>query len=464
MDEAKRVKGKSVFVNVRTIIGFSSEIQGTGKAHGSAFGDDGVAYIKKQLGFDPNEKFAVPSTVYDYFKDCKERGARLQADWEAKLQLYVKKYPKEGEELLRRIQGKIRPDWESFLPPKDKLPKAAAGTRNASGIVVESLVASDNSFLAGSADLITSTFVGWKGMKEFQNPSTGLGDFAGRQIRYGIREHSMVAIANGLVAYNKGTIVPIVATFFMFWIYAAPAARMGALMGLPFVGIATHDSLGIGEDGPTHQPIALAAFYRALPNINFIRCADAEEVMGAWSVALQSKSTPTLILLSRQPVPLLDGTSRTKMLKGGYVVDEDGKDSDFTLLSTGTEVVRAIETAQIIRSRGYKVRVVSIPSMSHFDAQTPEYRRSVIPASSLIVAIEPWSTAQWPRYAHAGLHMHSFGHSAPEDLLFEHFGFGPETMADKILAWAEPKRVPSGGWELPGVGDYAELLLGHVKH
>lgn len=262
-------------------------------------------------------------------------------------------------------------------------------------------------------------------------------------------------------------------TFFIFWIYAAPAVRMSALQKLRFVGVgewdepllrpkltllppATHDSIGIGEDGPTHQPIALAAFYRALPNLNLLRPADAEEVMGAWQLALseESEDTPSMICLSRQAVPLLDGTDRGMISKGAYVVaGKEHANPDLVLIGTGSELSRAIETAGLLKD--LKVRVVSMPSQRHFDLQSAEYRRSILPNTSLIVAIEAWSSYGWAKYAHASCSMRQFGLSAPGPQLYDHFGFSPENMAGRIAGWVERKRAEKGVW---GPGDFEELL------
>lgn len=249
----------------------------------------------------------------------------------------------------------------------------------------------------------------------------------------------------------------------MFWLYAAPAARMSALQGLRFIGIATHDSIGIGEDGPTHQPIALGAFYRALPNFNLIRPADAEEVMGAYEIALSDSSanTPSLFCLSRQAVPLLEGSDRHKMTKGGYIVYGEDDEPEVTIVSSGAEVSRAITTAKALSSTK-KVRVVSMPSQKHFDAQSLQYRQSILPTSkSLVVAIEAWGSYGWARYAHASCSMHTFGYSAPAEQMYEKFGFKPENLASKIDAWVQKWKGES---RLPSVGEFEELLLGYAQH
>ena len=215
--------------------------------------------------------------------------------------------------------------------------------------------------------------------------------------------------------------------------------------------------------GPTHQPIALAAFYRALPNINLIRPCDAEEVMGAYEIALDDSNadTPSLFCLSRQAVPLLEGTDRSKMVKGAYIVYGEDVEPELTIVSTGAEVARSITTAKLLSSTN-KVRVVSMPSQKHFDAQPLEYRQSVLPTStSLVVAIEAWGSYGWARYAHASLSMHTFGYSAPADQLYEKFGFKPENMAAKIDAWVQKWQAAS---QLPAVGEFDELLLGYAQH
>ncbi|WWC95056.1 transketolase [Kwoniella sp. B9012] len=457
-DQAKYSTGKPVFINIKTVIGIGSANQGSGKVHGAALGEDDVANVKKALGFDPKEKFVVAPSVYDYFKESKARGEKDEKEWNELFRKYTEAYPAEAKEFQRRLAGELLEGWESNLPLKASLPQDSKATRQSSGIMLRSVVPQDNSFLVGSADLCESTFVNWDKMVEFQNPKSGYGDYSGRQIRYGIREHAMVGVANGLAAWHKGAIVPIMSSYFIFWLYAAPSLRMAALMKLRFIAIATHDSIGVGEDGPTHQPVAFPLFLRALPNFNYIRPADAEEVAGAWILALKDSQHPSLLSLTRQPVPLLAGTDRTQVQFGAYIVHGDaGEVPDITLVATGSEVARAVDTAKLLSE--YKVRVVSMPHMGRFDQQSAEYRRSILPSSkSLIIAIEPYCSFGWAKYAHAGAHMTGFGHSAPYSTLFEHFGFGPQNLAAKISAWAETRKS-SQGWDLPGVGEFEELLL-----
>lgn len=455
LDKAKTTRGKPTLVNIRTIIGIGAKNENTGSVHGQALGDEGVVHVKTALGFDPKEKFVIPSKVYEYWSEVKPRGQKFEEEWNTMMGKYAKEYPNDHAEFERRRAGKLAEGWKGRLPSKDKLPTEPTPTRKSSGIAFKAVVPSDNSFIAGSADLLESTFVSWDGMTEFQSPSSGLGDYAGRQVRYGIREHAMVGLGNGLAAYQKGMFIPIMSTFFMFWLYAAPAARMSALQGLRWIGIATHDAIGIGEDGPTHQPIALAHFYRGLPGLNFVRPADAEEAIGAWIFALEDEDHPSLFTLSRQPVPLLEGSDRAGVLRGAYPV-YGPSDPNLVLIATGAEVSRAVETAKLLPS-SLRTRVVSMPSMEHFDRQSSQYKRSVIPRNALVVGIEAWGSFGWARYAHAGCHMHTFGMSAPQQTLYDYFGFSPENLAKKIGDWAERRK---DDW--PGVGDFEELLLGQV--
>ncbi|KAF9040280.1 transketolase [Hymenopellis radicata] len=467
LDAAKAVTGKPVFVHIRTVIGFGSRRANTGAVHGAALGAEDVEYVKGVFGMDAKAKWQIPEEVYEYFRPVIERGHDDEAAWNALYAKYANAHPEEYADLQQRLTGRLPEEWRTFLPPKSKLPTAAQPTRKSSGIALAALVPKYKHFIAGSADLLESTFVNFPGQVEFQAPETGLGDYSGRQIRYGIREFSMIGLANGMSAYQNGMFIPICSTFFMFWLYAAPGARMTALQKLRTIGIATHDSIGIGEDGPTHQPIALANFYRGLPNYNFIRPADAEECMGAWEIALDSHDTPSLFALSRQAVPLLAGSDRAKVKLGAYPIfstTSDDSDPQLILISTGSEVTRSIEVAKRLgNDLALRVRVVSMPSQSHFDQQPFEYRDSVLGnGKALVVSVEPYSSYGWARYAHASLSMHTFGLSAPQTKLYDIFGFSVDNITEKVSAWVKTKTV-GGEIVLPRLGQFEELLLGYAE-
>ncbi|KAJ7736743.1 Transketolase, thiamine diphosphate binding domain-containing protein [Mycena maculata] len=465
LEKAKTIKGKPTFVHVRTTIGFGSRKANTGSAHGAALGEDEVEYVKTSFGFDPKAKFVIPEEVYDYFRPVVQRGADDEKAWTALYAQYKDAHPAEYAEIEQRLTGDLPAGWREFLPPKSALPTAPQATRKSSGIAAAALFPKYKNFMVGSADLMESTFVHWKGQVEFQNPETGLGDYSGRQIRYGIREFAMIGISNGMNAYQNGMIIPVCSSYFQFWLYAASGVRMTALQGLRFIGIGTHDSIGVGEDGPTHQSIALGTFFRALPNMNFIRPADAEEVLGAWEVALDSPHTPSIFATTRQEVPLLAGSDRSKVKLGAYPIfsmTPDDAAPELVIIATGSEVYRAIEAAKKLAA-SLRVRVVSMPSQSHFDKQPAAYRRFVLASgTALAVAIESWGGYGWAKYAHASFSMHTFGLSAPQATLFDLFGFGVDTIVEKIGAFAESRRV-GGKIVLPPVGEFEELLLGYAK-
>lgn len=282
----------------------------------------------------------------------------------------------------------------------------------------------------------------------------------------------MAAIANGLAAYlpqsPAGTagFIPIISTFFMFTLYAAPALRMAALQKLRTITVATHESIGIGEDGPTHQPVALSSFFRALPGMRLWRPADAEEVMAAWQYAIEGEAGPSVLCFSRQAVPLLEGSRRDGATKGAYTLATYPTGSSTTesprlvLVGTGSEVALAVSVAKRLSAQGIATSVVSMPCMELFDKQSTEYKRQVLPSNkALVVAIEAWSSFGWARYAHASVSMHTFGHSGPQADLFEMFGFGEENVARIVSDF-----VDRHSSNLPGVGEFEELLLGHVAH
>ncbi|KAI1617685.1 Transketolase, thiamine diphosphate binding domain-containing protein [Exophiala viscosa] len=434
-----RVSDLPTFINIRTVIGIGSAIAGQAKAHGAAFGAEDVANIKRAFGMNPEEHFVVPDEVYDFFREARSRGEEYEANWADIVESYTQKYPQEGAEFKLRVQGKMPQDWAQFIPKKDDLPTRPTPSRKSAGIVCNVLAENLKNFMVGTADLSPSAKV------DFQNPelktACGLnGNYSGRYIHYGIREHAMASIANGLAAYNKGTFLPVTSTFFMFYIYAAPGIRMGALQGFQQIHIATHDSIGTGEDGPTHQPIALAALYRAMPNFLYIRPCDTEETAGALIAALNATFTPTLISLSRQNLTQFPQySSREGVQKGAYVFVEQ-EDADVTLIGVGSEMGFVVQTVETLgKEHNIKARIVSFPCQRLFEQQSKEYKQSVLRYKSKapIVVVEAYSPTSWERYADAGINMSSFGKSLPGADAYKYFGFEPTVMAKQIQGFVE---------------------------
>lgn len=465
---------KPIFINVKTQIGHGSTNQGLCPTHGAALGEKDVINVKVFHNQDPKRKFYIDEKVYSAFDHIKQRGQEWEDDWNDKLEAYKRAFPDLAKQFEDQVVSGQLQDVTSLLLKKEQLPTKAIPTRQASGLAIQQLGPHMPQLMAGSADLSGSTYVTWKDMVDFQPPETNQGDYTGRQIRYGIREHAMAAIANGLAAYAPNAILPVISTFFMFFLYAAPAIRMAALQKLRILGVATHENIGIGEDGPTHQPIALASLFRAMPNLNFIRPADAEEVQGAWQLALSDDlgaEKPTIISLSRQGVPLLENSSRDQLRRGAYTIWESSKVSSsnhggLILVGTGSEVSLAIEVAKKITASSDLfdfVKVISMPCQRLFDEQSQEYKDSILPlGSSLVIAIEAWSSYGWARYSHASLSMHTFGLSGPQADLYQHFGFGVDNITQKIEVYATSKRNRDGVIEIPKVGQFEELLLGYV--
>ncbi|KAH7382919.1 Transketolase, thiamine diphosphate binding domain-containing protein [Cadophora sp. MPI-SDFR-AT-0126] len=442
---ARNNKDKPTFINIRTVIGIGSKSAGDAKSHGAALGAEDVANIKRRFGMDESKHFQVSDEVYEFFRDSKTRGRKVESDWNALLKSYANAHPDLYEEFALRMAGKMTDDWTKFIPAKGDLPTGPTPSRKSSGLVCNPLAQNIKNFMVGTADLSPSVNMIWKGKVDFQHPdlrtSCGInGDYTGRYIHWGIREHAMASISNGLAAFNKGTIIPVTSSFFMFYIYAAPGIRMGALQGLQQIHIATHDSIGTGEDGPTHQPIALANFYRAMPNILYIRPADSEETAGAYIAALNATNTPSIISLSRQNLEQYpQHSSRESVQKGAYVFIER-EDADVTLIGVGAEMVFTIKTAKLLEEKfGLKVRVVSFPCQRLFDKQPLEYKRQVLQYRSKAprVVIEAYAVNGWERYADAGYSMSTFGHSLPGADAYKYFGFDENAIAPKVLELVE---------------------------
>ncbi|KAF8323137.1 putative transketolase [Clavulina sp. PMI_390] len=427
--EAQKEKSKPTIIKLTTIIGYGSLQQGTHGVHGSPLKKDDIAQLKKALGWNPDETFAVPSVTYDVFGLVGKRGAEKQAQWETLLAEYGKKYPTEYAELTRRIKGELPAGWEQKLPVY-KVGDAAIASRKLSENVLSAIHDTLPELFGGSADLTGSNLTRVKNAVDFQPPSTKLGTYAGRYFRYGVREHAMGAIMNGLAAY--GGIVPFGGTFLNFVSYASGAVRLSALSGHQVIWVATHDSIGLGEDGPTHQPVETAAALRATPNLAFWRPADGNETSAAYLVALQSKRTPTVLALSRQNLPQLENSTIEHAVKGGYVLHDiaDGKE-DLSIVSTGSEVPIVLEAVSVLEKEGLKVRVISLPCWEVFDAQPKDYRLSVFRSGAPVLSVEAYSTIGWERYSHEQFGLKAWGASGPYQKVYEKFGLTGPGIAER---------------------------------
>lgn len=462
---ARAVKDKPTFINIKTTIGVGSGKAGLADVHGAPLGKDGVAEIKKNYGLDVNKQLEVPQDVYDFFREAVPRGKQLEKDWNDKLSKYSSEHAELATEFKKRVKGEYLGDWEKLIPKKEDLPTEPTPSRKSAGLMINPLAEKVGNLMVGTADLTPSVNMAWKGKVDFQNPdlrtSCGInGDYTGRYIHWGIREHAMASVSNGMAAFNKGTIIPVTSSFFMFYIYAAPGVRMGSLK---VIHIATHDSIGTGEDGPTHQPIELAALYRAMPNFLYIRPCDSEESAGAAIAAMRAHETPSMISVARQnTIQYPEHSSREGVQKGAYVFIEE-KDADVTLIGVGAEMFCAVEARKKLKERfGLKARVISFPCQRLFEAQPAEYRREVLQTKSKAprVIIEAYSVNGWERYADAGYSMHSFGHSLPRNYVYQRFNFTGEQIANKVKTLVD--EVKHHGVEVLR-GDFRDLNTDYTR-
>jgi len=395
--EAKAVTDKPTVIQLSTTIGYGSKLQGTGGVHGSPLKADDAKNVKMKFGFNPEESFVVPNEIYEKYARTAAAGAAAEEEWSQLFASYKQQYPKEAADLERRLAGKLPEGWEKVLPTY-KTTDSAIATRKLSETVLTKLYDAIPELIGGSADLTGSNLTRAKDATDFQPVSTTLGTYAGRYVRYGVREHAMGAIMNGLAAY--GDIIPFGGTFLNFVSYAAGAVRLSALSQVRVIWVATHDSIGLGEDGPTHQPIETLAHFRALPNCMVWRPADGNEVSACYYIAMTSKHTPSIIALSRQNLPQLENSTIENGIKGGYVLQEHAN-ADITLVSTGSEVGIAVDAARELKKKhNVTARVVSMPCWEVFDIQSKDYKLSVLPDGIPILSVEALSTMGWERYAH----------------------------------------------------------------
>ncbi|CEJ61250.1 Putative Transketolase [Penicillium brasilianum] len=442
LEQARAAHNKPTFINVRTVIGLDSPVAGTAVAHGAAFGTKSVADMKALYGFNPEEDFVIGETVRQFFRDLPARGEQLVREWNRLVANYTAQFPELGAEFQARVKGELPMDWEKYIP--ESFPQKPTATRASSGLVFNPIAKECKNFMVGTADLSPSVNMIWPGKVDFQHPdlktNCGInGNYSGRYIHYGVREHAMCAVSNGMAAYAPNTIIPVTSSFFMFYLYAAPAVRMGALQHLQVIHAATHDSIGMGEDGPTHQPIELAALYRAMPNILYIRPGDSEETAGAWIAAIGAKKTSSIISTSRQTLPQLSQTRRDGVAYGAYVLSED-ESATVTLIGVGAELSFALEVAEKLKAeKGITARVVSFPCQRLFEQQSLEYKRDTLRRHRGIpaVVIEPYAPNGWERYADAGICIKRFGHSLPGKAAYKFFGYDIDTLTSKVAGYLD---------------------------
>ncbi|GIJ86719.1 hypothetical protein Asppvi_005612 [Aspergillus pseudoviridinutans] len=437
LERARASHEKPTFINIHTVIGLGSHVAGTATAHGAAFGASNVAEMKKANGFNPDESFVIGETVHNFFHDLPARGERYVREWNLLVKGYAAKYPELGDIFQHRVRGELPANWKDLIP--SSFPAKPTPSRVSSGLVFNPIAKGIPSFMVGTADLTPSVNMAWPGKVDFQHPelrtTCGInGNYSGRYIHYGVREHAMCAISNGLAAFAPNTFIPVTSSFFMFYLYAAPAVRMGALQDLQVIHAATHDSIGMGEDGPTHQPIELASLYRAMPNLLYIRPGDSEETAGAWITAIEAKTTSTIISTSRHALPQLKQTRREGVAKGAYILEE-AESATVTLIGVGAELSFALDVAKRLEeTRGIVARVVSFPCQRLFEKQSVEYKREVLQRHRGIpaVVIEPYAPNGWERYADAGICLRRFGHSLPGNAAYNFFGYDINVMTGKI--------------------------------
>jgi transketolase len=447
IEEAQKEALRPSLILVRTHIGYGSpKKQDNFSAHGNPLGEEELEASKRALGWPEMAKFYLPDDAVKYFRQAVDKGQKAQQDWLNKFDFYKKEFAKEAAELERMLSGKLPDDWAADLPKWKPTDKAIA-TRVAGGEALNALAKHIPNIIGGSADLNPSTNTALKGMGDFQpaefgGPATqgavgGEWSYAGRNVAFGVREHAMGAAVNGMAAH--GGVLPFSATFLVFSDYMKPAIRLGALSGLKVFYVFTHDSIGVGEDGPTHEPVEQLAGLRAIPGLTVIRPADGNETAEAWAFAVQHDG-PTLFALTRQNVPHLD-RSKAKdpgVTKGAYILsDAEGGAPEVVLIGTGSEVALCLRAQEKLTGYGVKARVVSMPSTNLFERQDESYRESILPkAVRKRVTVEAGSTFGWHRWAGDEgtiIGIDHYGASAPGEEIMKNFGFTVEHVTSAAL-------------------------------
>jgi transketolase len=428
IEAAKAETGKPSLIAVRTVIGYGSPKAGTNKVHGEALGAADTASTKKFFGFPEDQSFYVPDDALANWRKAVDRGREFEAEWNKLFEGYKAAFPEQAAEFERTQKGELKAGWEKAIP--SYAPGKPQATRNAGGAIMNAIANDVPELFGGAADLTSSTKTIFKPGQSFHV------DPAGRNVFFGVREFGMCAAVNGMAAH--GGLIPFGSTFFCFADYAKPAIRLAALMRIHSLFVFTHDSIGLGEDGPTHQPIEQLTMLRAIPDLTDFRPADANETAAAWRIALERKS-PSFFALTRQDLPVIDTATHdvyTGVSKGGYVL-EDAPNPQVVLIGTGSEVWPCVEAAKLLAADGIAARVVSLPSCEIFDEQTPEYKASVLPAGVPRLAVEAGSPLGWWKYV--GLNgdvigLDRFGASAPGPKVMAELGFTAENVAARAKA------------------------------
>lgn len=428
---AKAEKTKPSFITVKTKIAFGCPAkEGSESSHGSPLGEENVKALRDNLGWEEQEAFVIPQDVYDNFAQKAKKGQDAEDNWNKLFKAYCEKYPEKKElwdKYFAVIDDEKLLNCDEFWSYEDK-PQA---TRSLSGNMINRLAKIMPNFWGGSADLGPSNKTVIKDGGSFSK-----NNYLGRNIHYGVREFAMAAIANGITLY--GGTKTFVGTFFVFSDYLKPMARLAALMKIPVTYVLTHDSIGVGEDGPTHEPIEQLAMLRAMPNINVFRPADAIETAAAWYSAITSKNTPTVLALSRQNLPQIEGSSK-EALKGGYIIAESIKAKpDAIIIASGSEVSLAVDAKKELMEKGFDIRVVSMPCMDIFEQQSDEYKEKILPQTvEKRLVVEAGSSICWGKYLGfkgKSVTIDTFGASAPANVLFKKYGFTVENVVNKALS------------------------------
>ena len=428
---AKAEKTKPSFITVKTKIAFGCPAkEGSESSHGSPLGEENVKALRDNLGWEEQEAFVIPQDVYDNFAQKAKKGQEAEDNWNKLFKAYCEKYPEKKalwDKYFAVIDDEKLLNCDEFWSYEDK-PQA---TRSLSGNMINRLAKIMPNFWGGSADLGPSNKTVIKDGGSFSK-----NNYLGRNIHYGVREFAMAAIANGITLY--GGTKTFVGTFFVFSDYLKPMARLAALMKIPVTYVLTHDSIGVGEDGPTHEPIEQLAMLRAMPNINVFRPADATETAAAWYSAITSKNTPTVLALSRQNLPQIEGSSK-EALKGGYIIAESIKAKpDAIIIASGSEVSLAVDAKKELMEKGFDIRVVSMPCMDIFEQQSDEYKEKILPQTvEKRLVVEAGSSICWGKYLGfkgKSVTIDTFGASAPANILFKKYGFTVENVVNKALS------------------------------